>query len=277
MTQKPSSTPVAINEVARGDWISACHFHDLTEAEVLREVANRVSELKASAKGVREKHPLVLFDLDSTLYEVGPRTFQILKEWHSSSESVLFPEVASALDKLEHVHVGYSIGDTLTAAGLDIESAEIKKAIQAIKPFWASRFFTSAYLPYDHAYPGAADFANQVYELGAEVVYLTGRDEPGMGQGTRENLIRDGFPWEVDRTHLLLKPASHLPDLQHKVNAAEYIRKHGALVASFENEPPNIAALYEVFPDAMHVFVDTVYSDHCAMPRQGLYRIKGFR
>jgi predicted secreted acid phosphatase len=273
MTKKPLSTTA----VARGDWISACHFHDMTESEVLHEVARRVTELKASAKGDQEKHPLVLFDLDSTLYEVGPRTFQILKEWLASSESARFPEVARALDRLEHAHVGYSIGDTLSAAGLDIESASIKDAIQAIKPFWASRFFTSAYLPYDHAYPGSADFAKKVYELGAEIVYLTGRDQPGMGDGTRQNLIRDGFPWEVERTHLLLKAAAHLPDLQHKVDAAEYIRRHGTLVASFENEPPNIAALYEVFPDAMHVFVDTVYSDHCAMPRQGLYRIKGFR
>jgi hypothetical protein len=272
MTNKPLSTTA----VARAEWISACHFHDLTEDEVLHEVANRVGELKASAKGVKEKHPLVLFDLDSTLYEVGPRTFQILKEWLKTAESRAFPNIVSALEKLQHAQVGYSIADTLTAAGLSPEDAKVKEAIHAIKPFWADRFFTSAYLPYDHAYPGAADFARRVYELGAEVVYLTGRDEPGMGQGTRDNLIRDGFPWNVERTHLLLKPAAHLPDLQHKVNAAEYIRKHGTLVASFENEPPNIAALYEVFPDAMHVFVDTVYSDHCAMPRQGLYRIKGF-
>jgi hypothetical protein len=97
-----------------------------------------------------------------------------------------------------------------------------------------------------------------------------------MGDGTRANLIRDGFPWETHRTHLLLKKAAHLPDLDHKKDAAQYIREHGTLVASFENEPPNIIALYEIFPDAMHVFVDTVCSDHPALAREGLYRIKGF-
>jgi hypothetical protein len=273
MTKKTLSTTA----VARAEWISACHFHDMTETEVLQEVARRVSELKASAKGVRENHPLVLFDLDSTLYEVGPRTFQILKEWRETAESNQYPEVVRALENLHHAQVGYSIADTFIAAGLNPEEERVKQAIYAIKPFWGARFFTSAYLPYDHAYPGAADFARKVYELGAEVVYLTGRDRPGMGEGTVANLVRDGFPWNVECTHLLLKAESHLPDLQHKVDAAEYIRRHGTLVASFENEPPNIAALYEVFPDAMHVFVDTVYSDHCAMPRQGLYRIKGFR
>jgi hypothetical protein len=272
MTNKTLSTTA----VARSEWISACHFHDVSGSEVLEEVAQRVSQLKASAQGVKEKHPLVLFDLDSTLYEVGPRTFQILKEWLASPENHRFPVVAKALEKLEHAHVGYSIGDTFSAAGLDIQDPEIQAAIKAVKPYWAARFFTDAYLPYDHVYPGAAAFVRKVYELGAEVVYLTGRDEPGMGKGTRDNLIRDGFPWDVERTHLLLKPASHLPDLEHKVAAQDYIRRHGTLVASFENEPPNIAALYRVFPDAMHVFVDTVYSDHCAVPVQGLYRIKGF-
>jgi len=51
-----------------------------------------------------------------------------------------------------------------------------------------------------------------------------------------------------------------------QVAAADYIRRHGTLVASFENEPPNVVALSKVFPDAMHVFVDTVCSDLGAMP-----------
>lgn len=275
MTQNDSSRASSLS-VSRKEWIAACQFHDLTENEVLHEVAERVSELKASAAGSREKHPLVLLDLDSTLYEVGPRTFQILKEWQESSESREYPTVRAAIEQLRKEQVGYSIGDTLQALGFDILSEPVLKAIHAIKPYWGSRFFTSEYLMYDHAYPGAAAFVQKIYQLGAEIVYLTGRDEPGMGDGTRTNLIRDGFPWNAERLHLLLKPVAPMPDIEHKVNAAEYIRKHGTLVASFENEPPNIAALYEVFPDAMHVFVDTVYSDHCAVPRQGLYRIKGF-
>ena len=109
------------------------------------------------------------------------------------------------------------------------------------------------------------------------IVYLTGRDEPGMGDGTRAMLLRDGFPWETERTHLLLKPAYGLPDLEHKINAAQFIRAHGELVASFENEPPNLVAIYEQFPDAMHVFVETVCSDHAAPAGRGLYRIRGFR
>jgi hypothetical protein len=261
--------------LSRESWISACRFHDLTEMDVLREVSNRVTQLKARATD-RASHPLVLLDLDSTLYEVGSRTFRILKEWQATEEGRAYPVIHSALDALDVRQVGYSIHDTLRTLGVSVASSGYEEATRALKTFWADRFFTSEYLRHDHAYPGAAEFTRKIHSLGAEIVYLTGRDEPGMGEGTKANLIRDGFPWDCERTHLLLKAAAHLADLDHKKNAAEYIRKHGTLVASFENEPPNLIALQELFPEAMHVFVDTVCSDHGAKASDQLYRIRHF-
>ena len=156
----------------------------------------------------------------------------------------------------------------MRAVGVAAESPELVNAIEAVKKFWSQRFFASQYLKYDRPYPGAAEFTRKLHALGAEIVYLTGRDEPGMGDGTRSVLLRDGFPWEVERTHLLMKKAAPLSDLEHKKEAAHYIRKHGQLVASFENEPPNLVALSELFPEAMHVFVDTICSDHPAPAAQ---------
>jgi hypothetical protein len=262
-----------MNELlVREAWISACHFHDLSEADVLREVSARVSAVRA--KG--ERHPLVLLDLDSTLYEVGTRTLAIFQEWAATPAAEAHARVRGAVRALRPEQVGYSVRDTLRALGLDPDAPDSLAATAAIKEFWAARFFTSAYLPHDRPYPGAARFAREVHELGAEIVYLTGRDETGMGDGTRANLKRDGFPWEVDRTHLLLKPNFEDADLEHKRKAADYIRKHGTLVASFENEPPNLVALHDIFPEAMHVFVQTVCSDHGARACEGLYRIRGF-
>lgn len=258
---------ISTKPVSKLEWLEACHFHDLTEKQVLEEVAKRV-------RGV--KKPLVLLDLDSTLYEVGPRTHQILREWIAASDSRQFPDVQRELARLEAKQIGYSIRDTFRAVGLHVERPEVEQAWEVAKKFWAKRFFTSEYLKFDCPYPGAVEFTKKIYEMGAEVVYLTGRDEPGMGKGTRDRLLQDGFPWEVPRTHLLLKTVSSTPDIEHKVSAGDYIRKHGTLVASFENEPANLSALYAAFPDAMHVFVDTVSSDHEAIPRQGLYRIEGF-
>jgi hypothetical protein len=276
MTDSPAGAPVSDVALPGAEWVKVTPFRDVTEEQVLREVYRRVSEVKSRATLAKHSHPLVLLDLDSTLYEVGPRSWQILKEWSVSEESQEFGAVRARMETLLPKQVGYSIKDTFRNIDLDLSNGEVKRAQESAKHFWASRFFTSAYLKYDHAYEGAAHFALELHRLGAELVYLTGRDSPNMGDGTRDNLIRDGFPWGVERTHLLLKPDPAMPDLDHKKDAAHYIREHGTLVASFENEPKNLVALYEIFPEAMHVFVDTVYSDHEAVPWTGLYRIRGF-
>ncbi len=256
--------------LARKAWIDACTFHELTDEEVLREVQSRVTRH-------RHERPIVLLDLDSTLYEVGPRTHKILQEWAKSDHALDFSTVQKAFLDLHPSLVGYSLRDTFTAAGLDLQRPEVLSAWNSAKDFWNRRFFTSEYLAYDHAYPGAAEFVQELYRLGAELVYLTGRDEPNMGDGTRSRLKRDGFPWEIERTHLLLKAAPELDDLFHKREAADYVRRLGKLVASFENEPKNLAALHEIFPEAMHVFMDTVFSDHPTVAREGLYRLRKFR
>jgi phosphoglycolate phosphatase-like HAD superfamily hydrolase len=249
------------------EWLKACHFHDLSEKEVLDEVAARV---------ISTPNSLVLLDLDSTLYEVAPRSHQILKEWLESSESSPFPSVRDALSKLRSEHVGYSLKDTFMAIGLSLDLPEVQKAWESAKKFWAPRFFSHDYLQYDHAYPGAAVFTQKIYDLGTQIVYLTGRDEPQMGEGTRRKLVHDGFPWDVPRTTLLMKKHASLPDLEHKLEAAKFVQTHGTLIASFENEPANLSALYHQIPSAMHVYVDTVSSDHSALVCQGLYRIRGF-
>src|ERR1700729_4138485 len=97
--------------LTKAEWLKACHFHDLSEKEVLEEVASRVKKTPNS---------LVLLDLDSTLYEVAPRSHQILKEWVASSESAAFSSVRNALSKLKGEHVGYSLKDTFTTIGLSL-------------------------------------------------------------------------------------------------------------------------------------------------------------
>lgn len=263
MTQTPT-------EFSRQAWIDACRFHDLDNRKVLEQVIE-------SARKLSGEKAAVLLDLDSTLYEVGPRTGQILKEWNDSPSSREFPQVREAIERMKPEHVGYSLEDTFYHLALDTQTPSAQAALQSMKSFWGARFFTNEYLDFDHAYPGAAEFVKELYKTGIDLIYLTGRDEPGMGIGTRKRLLQDGFPWEVARTHLLLKRDFHLDDLEHKTAAGEYVKGVGHLVASFENEPPNLVALSDLFEQSMHVFVDTVYSDRAARVKDGLYRITDYR
>lgn len=263
-----TSTQAQANpDVARTDWIQACRFHDANCEAVLREVKDRVTRVPS---------PVVLLDLDSTLYEVQPRTHQILKEWIEAPESAPFPHVRDTVRRMEASHLGYSMKDTFAALGFSLDESEIRSAWESAKKFWSTRFFSSAYLSYDVPYPGAPKFCQGLEKSGATLVYLTGRSEPEMGEGTRSNLVRDGFPWGGNNTQLFMKPKFEYSDLNHKKESARRIQNMGVLVASFENEPANLVALHEIFPDAMHVFVETISSDHPASPRAGLYRIRSF-
>lgn len=256
----------------RREWIQSCEFHAHSNPEVLNQVHEWIEKDRAQ----NTLAPVLLLDLDSTLYEVGSRTFQILKEWIASPESREFPKVRDRLTQMKLPEMGYSLLDTFSALGLSVMDLGVEDALKAAKKFWGQRFFTNEYLSFDQTYAGAPEFVQKAYEVGAEIVYLTGRDEPGMGKGTRNRLIRDGFPFDKDRTHLLLKKSFELDDLDHKTKATDYVKRTGNLIASFENEPPNVVALSDIFPAAMHVFVDTIYSDRPALPKAGFYRITGF-
>lgn len=258
--------------LSRREWVEACRFHEMEDEQVLSSVFNRVE---------MQKDPVVVLDLDSTLYEVAPRSFQIIQEWARVHASAMDPLVSEAMKRLREDQVGYSLRDTWSAIGLrlgedSVEGRRREALFSDLRSFWKERFFSNDYLRFDRPYPGAVPFVRRVHELGARIIYLTGRDEPGMGDGTRDKLQADAFPWGESKTHLILKRVPEVPDSEHKKGAVEAIRGHGSVVASFENEPANLAMLHHRLPDAMHVFVDTVCSDHPAPSREGLYRIRGF-
>ena len=266
--QKMLSKKVAEKKkYSREFWKNVCQFHPHSDAHVLNEALSQIQSVKS---------PVLLLDLDSTLYEVSPRTFQILQEWAQSHESLQFTAVRAAIAQMPLSQIGYSIEDTFAHLQLSLSESSTRAALESVKKYWSARFFTNEYLQYDRPYPGSYDFVRKAHEAGAEIVYLTGRDAPGMKQGTTRNLIRDQFPWELSRTHLLMKPEAHLHDLEFKKAASQFVHQKGSLVASFENEPPNVVALYDLFPEAMHVFVDTVCSAHETEACHGLYRLRSY-
>lgn len=252
---------------SRKDWVSACQFHDLSDAEILAKVCRHTEE---------KERPVVLLDLDSTLYNVSYRNLRILQEWAVSTFS---PDQNSVLEKIQSMSLDqmeYSVEDTFLNLNLNLEEGQFKELARSAKKFWFHTFFTNSYLQWDRPYPGASEFVQKLHQSGAEIVYLTGRDEPNMGLGTRANLMRDGFPWEVPKTSLLMKPSFVEDDLIFKTRAIQNLSQKGNLVASFENEPPNIVALYDLFPQAMHVFVETHCSENLARVVGGIYRLRGY-
>ena len=60
----------------RDEWIKNTEFHPHSTADVLNEVIAR-----AKAVLDAKKLPIVVFDLDSTLFDVSKRSYEILREW----------------------------------------------------------------------------------------------------------------------------------------------------------------------------------------------------
>ena len=257
----------AVEQKTRKQWIEASRFHDLDDRQVLDHVLESVRKGPPGGQ--------VLLDLDSTLYEVGHRTYQILKEWRESRDAQGYPRIHAALQGLRLDHVGYSLKDTFQALGFALDDPEILAMHRQAKGFWTSRFFSSEYLKFDRPYSGASDFVRDLHRAGAAIVYLTGRDEEGMGRGTREILARDGFP-VGERIDYVLKPTRLGDDHEHKVVSSRKLRERGPILASFENEPRNLMSIARELPGATHVFVETHCSDHPADPADGIYRIRGY-
>ncbi len=265
-------TPASLREFCRGRWADACSFHPHTAGELLKLLVKRIE--------ARDDRALVLFDLDSTLFDVSPRHWRILQEWaaqQAPDSAAGRSGLAIALQSARPEALGYSVEDTLQAIGVDVRHPETRPALTELKRFWGQRFFTHEYLAHDAVTPGALAFVKRVERAGARIVYLTGRDEPGMGEGTRQVLKQEGFPLDGERAQLWLKPRFEMDDASFKRDAAARLRSLGELVASFENEPKNLVMLKSEFPDALHVWLETVASEHPAPPVRGIYRLRDFQ
>ncbi|MCP4502952.1 MAG: haloacid dehalogenase-like hydrolase [Deltaproteobacteria bacterium] len=202
--------------------------------------------LAALEKGER---PVVVFDLDATLFDNGPRTWQILLEL---SEHQDLPELRKAVDKMPRTCLPYLLKDTLSNIGFgDEDFGKI-----AFK-FWFERFFTDDYQRYDEPLPGAVHFAKELYEKGAHLVYLTGRDSPGMLAGCASSLRQQGFPVGQVRTNMILKPDFETADLDFKADAVHFISGLGKMVAAFDNEPGNCNLFKKSWPSAVVGFIQT--------------------
>jgi hypothetical protein len=195
--------------------------------------------------------PVIVFDLDGTLFDNRPRSLVILHElaaqWQRRE-----PEASTKLASARVDQLAYLLTESLGNVGITrtdlVAEAEV---------FWRERFFVDGYLKHDQPLAGAVDFAKDCYAAGALLLYFTGRDLPLMGAGTFASLRDSGFPIGVVGTELVLKPDAAMPDEAFKRLIGPDLARVGDVIAIFDNEPGNCNILGEHFPAADSCFVDT--------------------
>jgi large subunit ribosomal protein L23 len=172
-----------------------------------------VSILKTIVDAVgarRRERPVCIFDLDGTLYENRPRTLRILHAVAASLESE-HRDDASAILALSWQDLAYRVEDTLRPRG--VSEVVIERCVAA----WRKKFFTDTACSDDIPQRGAVRFVRQCYDRGATVVYLTGRDIPGMLVGTVRTLRDDGRLAQVLVAPIVSEKATSVAEKHNQV------------------------------------------------------------
>ncbi|MEE4172761.1 MAG: HAD family hydrolase [Xanthomonadales bacterium] len=223
--------------------------------------------------------PILVFDLDDTLFSTAPRDLRIIHEF-AADHAAAYPEFARVAAHLSIHELGWSAVDSLVAAGLAKDDA----SIAPFTAYWKATFFTDAYAALDLPNRGAADFVHRCHAEGAMVVYLTGRClsrrglTPGMEQGTARALTTRGFPFWTGRCELVLKQDADQADVDFKREALAGIRAlGGAVIATFDNEPANAHMFHAALPDAMNCWLKTSWDPADSASTEGLIILTDFR
>ncbi len=209
---------------------------------------------------IQEKGPqaLVVFDLDSTLFDVSPRTRRILSEFAEEPAHLLrFPQSIELLRKVQIKSIEWGMLDAFKRLGLDRHPTDFQNAV---REYWFDKFFSGDYLNYDVPLEGAVEFTQQVEKAGARLVYLTGRSFQMMSDASKNVLAKHGFP----AGELVLKEDTTVEDALFK---ADWFTRQALasyeVIFFFENEPLNLTVLAERHPDVDVVFVETTHSGAC--------------
>jgi hypothetical protein len=235
---------------------------DSQRADILDEILEHSGEELA-----RGREPVMIFDLDDTIFDAGSRTLAILKSLSVDPElRDDFSGLEQKLSNLVNNDIHYDLSDNL-----DMLAITDKDLRDKATNYWNERFFLSCDL--DAIHPRAKDFVLKSHAKGAHIVYLTGRDEPRMKDCTMESFRLNGLPVD-ERATLMLKPHKDLSDVEFKQAAFKTIEQLGSVIAGFDNEPANVNAMSQYFPQAEIIFIETRHSSRPDKPFPELEHLK---
>jgi hypothetical protein len=217
------------------------------------------AELRAAGT---EKPWILIFDIDSTLMDTGPRNQKILDAAFDQ-----FDFLKPWRDKLDTETPFWNICDPLVAAGLDDQFK-----LDLVYRFWRERFFTDEWVQLDRPYPGVAGCLHELKNRGFRLVYLTGRHSPGMEAGTRAGFLHHGLPASVDEV-FSFKPGFDIEDARFKAAACKSLVELGTIVGTLDNEPANVNLFSRYFPAARNLWMQTITSPEPEEPARSVIAV----
>lgn len=243
-------------------YAAALFANETTLVKLIEMKATGFSPLAGIIQKAQEDDLWVIFDLDSTLFNVSHRTQSILRSLAEHPEFLEdYPEEAVLLKKIEISDRDWGIRSAL-------ERAKIRGTIgffERIRSYWVEHFFSNGFLHVDRPYKGALEFVQELDKAGAHIQYLTGRDQERMGEGSLASLKQWGFPLHDD-ADLILKPDKSMDDAEFKKDYFLKIHEEHENLWLFENEPRIIHLIRKHCPAVQIVFMDSVHSGRALPP-----------
>ena len=208
--------------------------------------------------------PLVVIDLDLTVFDNRERTRAILRDYLLASD--LSPRTrAAALERLESHKIIYSIQENMEAIGV---SNDMFRATGL--DFWMERFFSDRYCIYDTPYAGAPEACQRLRKEDASLVYLTGRYADTQAVGTVQSLRHYGFPIAELGAQLIMKTSRQESDMAYKRRVSEELLQMGTPVAAVDNEPGHCNTMKGLFPQAQVALFDSFHSPKAPSLNEGI-------
>ena len=276
--QPPPRQRVLTLTLPAEQWLSVSRFQKPGQHQTLDMVEQSVTLAMRHFQTFGGKRPTVVLDLDDTLFVSNQtRSYRIIHMWLDARPE-LDQHIRRSLSTMKPPTLAYSLRDTFEkVGGLDLTDPVVAAALTDLQSYWTPRFFSNELVVDDPVQYGAAKFASRLHDLGANIAYVTGRDEQRMGVGTREAIAKSELPQlSSPRVKLFLKPNKDVVDADFKKSVVGKLDAWGHVVATFDNAPANCVVFAKAFAHAMNVFVDTVYDSAPVEVRDGLYRIFDF-
>jgi FMN phosphatase YigB (HAD superfamily) len=218
---------------------------------------------------------LAVFDLDSTLFDLSFRIATIVDGFTKDSEMrTRFPKECAALENVEIRSEDWGLVEALKR--LNIFENTHPEFWRDLHEYWAMHFFTGDYFQHDEPIPGAVEFVNEMRAIGAEIMYLTGRDVPRMLDGSHKALIARGFPVNETDAQLVLKPHAEMDDAYFKLAVLQEAEEYYDRIWLFENEPVNTNLIAKECPEIGIVFIESTHSGR-EQPAHDVARIQHWK
>jgi hypothetical protein len=228
----------------------------------LRKMSNPIlAQILKHAQSARKtgERVLMVFDLDSTLFDLTPRIEQIIMAFaDDTAMKAKYPQQCKALEQIQVSPRDWGIREPLERLGLlENEHAQFYREIH---DYWAYCFFSNRYLPHDTPLPGAVEFVCALERLSCDIMYLTGRDVSRMQAGTEASLAQWKFPVRGAHIDIRLKPDPCMDDARFKLDVLKQAEKNYSQIWLFENEPVNLNLIQKHCPQIELIFIDSTHS-----------------